>query len=142
MRRFLLFLSVISAVGVIAAMASHGTGGPLLAQTTAGSPDAPGLRPTGRFGDPDVYARNFQDYLYGVITKIHQNALVLDKTKFGVPATIKLNKKTKFVRSGKKSSVHDLKRGEMVFVQVKKDKKTGTLTAKKVVSGLGPTSGD
>jgi hypothetical protein len=143
MRRFLFCLSAVAIGCVLGPMAaSQRTAGLLLAQNgPTGNPDAPGLRPNGRFGDPDVYARNFQDYLYGVITKVHQDKLVLDKTKFGVPETIKLNRKTKFVRSGKRGSLAQLKPGEMVFVQVKKDKKTGSLTAKKVVSGLGPTNG-
>jgi hypothetical protein len=104
---------------------------------------APAQRPNtaetpqdGRFGDPSVYGRTFQDYLYGVISKVQKDKLVLTKTKFGVPATIDLNRKTKFVRSGKRSSWSELKPGEMVYVQVKKNKKTGSLTAKKVVSGL------
>jgi hypothetical protein len=109
--------------------------------TTAPRTTSPVLPQNGRFGDPDVYARNFQDYLYGVIAKVHQGALVLEKTKFGVPETIKLNRKTKFVRSGKRGSLDQLRAGEMVFVQVKKDKKTGSLIARKVVSGLGPTNG-
>jgi hypothetical protein len=99
----------------------------------------PGLPQNGRFGNPDVYARNFQDYLYGVIAKVHSDSLLLDKTKFGVPTTIALNRKTKFVRSGKRSSLSQLKPGDMVFVQVKQNKKTGALTAKKVLSGMAAT---
>ena len=102
---------------------------------------APAPPQNGRFGDPDVYARNFQDYLYGVIAQVHRDSLVLDKTKFGVRETIEVNRKTKFVHSGKPSSLAQLKPGDMVYVQVKKNKKTGSLTARKVVSGMGATGG-
>ncbi|MGH9447658.1 MAG: hypothetical protein ACRD3O_18305, partial [Terriglobia bacterium] len=81
------------------------------------------------------------DYLSGVIAKIDAGALVLDKTKFGIPKTIRLTPKTKFIRNGKRSSLKQLKTGETVYVQTKKDKKTGGLIAKKVVSGMGVTSG-
>jgi hypothetical protein len=105
--------------------------------TSAPRPNTPAPPQNGRFGSPDSYARVFQDYLYGVVAKVHRGSLVLDKTKFGVPKTIEVNRKTKFVRSGKRSSLAKLKLGDMVFVQTKKDKKTGGLIAKKVVSGMG-----
>jgi hypothetical protein len=124
MRRWIRAFSVILMVCLVAPIAS------------AQRPNTPETPQDGRFGDPDVYGRTFQDYLYGVIAKVQKDKLVLTKTKFGVPATIDLNRKTKFVRSGKRSSLSELKTGEMVYVQVKKDKKTGSLTAKKVVSGL------
>jgi hypothetical protein len=104
---------------------------------SAQRPNTPQAPQDGRFGDPDVYGRSFQDYLYGVISKVEKDKLVLTKTKFGVPETIELSRKTKFIRSGKRSSLSALKTGEMVYVQVKKNKKTGSLTARKVVSGLG-----
>jgi hypothetical protein len=102
---------------------------------------APVMPDNARFGNPNGYARNYQDYLYGVITKVDASALVLDKTKFGIPETIRLIPKTKYVFNGKKSSLKQLKPGDMVYVQVKKDKKSGDLTAKKVVSGMGATPG-
>jgi hypothetical protein len=129
MKRWILPFSVVLVGCVVIPIAS------------AQRPNTPGAPRDGRFGDPNVYGRAFQDYLYGVIAKVHKDNLVLTKTKFGAPATILLNRKTKFVRSGKRSSLSALKTGEMVYVQVKKNKKTGSLTAKKVVSGLGLASG-
>lgn len=82
---------------------------------------------------------NYQDYFYGVIAKIGPDALVLSKTKVGVPQTIHLTKKTKYVRDKKKSSFAQLKTGEMVYIDVKTDKKTGRMTARKVVSGMDVT---
>lgn len=101
----------------------------------------PAAPDNGRFGNPNAYARNYQDYLYGVITKIDASALVLDKTKFGIPETIRLMPKTKYIRDQKRSSLQQLRPGDMVYIQTKKDKKTGDLIAKKVVSGIGVTSG-
>lgn len=94
---------------------------------------------TGRFGDPSVFGMNYQDYFYGVVSKIEPDALVLTKTKIGVPQTIRLTKKTKFIRDRKKSALADLKVGEMVYVDTKTDKKTGAMTARKVVSGMDVT---
>jgi hypothetical protein len=113
----------------------------MVATASAQRPNTPETPQNGRFGDPDVYGRKFEGYLYGVIAKIHKDDLVLDKTKFGVPKTIEVSRKTKFVRGGKRSSLAELKAGEMVYVQVKKDKKTGGLIAKEVVSGLGVPGG-
>lgn len=92
-----------------------------------------------RFGDPSVFGMNYQDYFYGVIAKIEPDALVLSKTKVGVPQTVRLTKKTKYVRNKKKSSFAQLKTGEMVYIDVKTDKKTGQMTARKVVSGMDVT---
>jgi hypothetical protein len=103
--------------------------------TTAGPPK------NARFGNPNAYARNYENYLYGVIGKIGRDGIVLDKTKFGVPTTVSIVHKTKFIRDGKRSSLGKLKRGDMVYVQTKKNKKTGALTAVKVVSGAGATGG-
>ena len=97
---------------------------------------------TARFGNPTSTARMFQTYLYGVIKKIDtkNNQLVLDKTKFGVDQTIKLDSKTKFILDEKPSSLAHLKVGDQVYIDVKTDKKTGDMLAKKVVSGVEPTS--
>ncbi len=94
-----------------------------------------------RFGDPTSTARHFQDYIYGVVKKIDPkaNELVLDKTKFGIDQTYKLDSKTKVVRDGKPSSLDALKVGDQVFVEVKKDKKTGVEIAAKIVTGVGAT---
>lgn len=82
---------------------------------------------------------NYQDYFYGVIKKVTPVELVLVKTKVGVPQTIRLTKKTKYVSNGKRSSRTKLATGEMVYVDIKTDKKTGVMTARKVVSGLDAT---
>lgn len=91
---------------------------------------------TGRFGDPTGIARKYQTYLYGVIKKISKDELILEKTRFGVDTTIKLLSKTKYVSDEKPSTFDQLKVGEQVYVDVKTDKKTGDLSAKKVVSGI------
>ena len=91
---------------------------------------------TGRFGDASAIARKYQDYLYGVIKEKNPNELVLTKTKFGVEQTFKLNKKTKFTLDGKASTYDKLKVGDGVYIDVDTDKKTGEMTARKVVAGV------
>ncbi|MGH9359385.1 MAG: hypothetical protein ACRD1O_09480 [Terriglobia bacterium] len=108
---------------------------PALAQRTT-APQPPN---NDRFGTPTGNARRYQDYLFGVIGKIGNHSIVLNKTKFGIPRTISLDRKTKFARNGKHSSAAQLKVGEMVYVDVKTDKKTGKLFARKVVSGIDVT---
>lgn len=93
------------------------------------------------FGIPTAVARAYQDYLYGVVSKISSKDLVLTKTKYGTPQTIKLNQKTKYIRNGKHSSLSQLKTGDPVYIDVKTDKKTGDMLARKVVSGIGVTGG-
>lgn len=93
------------------------------------------------FGDPSAIARSYQNYLYGVISKVGPKELVLTKTKYGTPQTIQLNEKTKYVHNGKHGSLSQLKDGDPVYVDVKTDKKTGDMLARKVVSGIGPTGG-
>ncbi|MGH9406106.1 MAG: hypothetical protein ACRD3D_09775 [Terriglobia bacterium] len=112
--------------------------GPAWAQQTDAPQrtSAPEQARNARFGDPTIFGMKYQDYFYGVVAKIQPTAIVLDKTKVGVPQTIELTKKTKFVRNGKKSTLAQLKTGEMVYVDAKTDKKTGTMTARKVVSGM------
>ncbi len=89
-----------------------------------------------RFGDPTSIARNYQDYLYGVIKELKPDELVLTKTKVGTDQAFKLNKKTKFSQNGKISSLDKLSVGDRVWVDVATDKRTGDLIAKKVVSGV------
>lgn len=96
---------------------------------------------TGRFGDPTTTAIMYRDYLFGVIKEMNPNELVLTKTKFGVDQTFKLNKKTKYTADGKPSSFDQLKVGDGVYIDVDTNKKTGELTAKKVVSGVGMPTG-
>jgi hypothetical protein len=91
---------------------------------------------TGRFGDPTSIARQYQDFLYGVIKEKSPNELVLTQTKFGIDQTFKLNKKTKFIQDGKAGSFDKLKVGDRIYVDVDTDKKTGDMTAKKVISGV------
>lgn len=91
---------------------------------------------TGRFGDATATARKYQDYLYGIIKELNPSELILTKTKFGVDQTFKLNKKTKFTLDGKAGSLDKLKVGDAIYIDVDTDKKTGVLTAKKVVSGV------
>ena len=106
-----------------------------LAQRTT----APKPPNNGRFGDPAGFAIRYQDYLYGVIVKIGKHSLVLNKTKFGTPQTIILDQKTRFIRNGKRSSASHLTTGEPIYIDVKTGKKTGTIVAKKVISGIGAT---
>ncbi|MGH9327053.1 MAG: hypothetical protein ACRD2B_10280 [Terriglobia bacterium] len=105
------------------------------------APAGPTLPNNARFGIPSGIARIYQNYLYGVITKTGPDGLVLDKTKFGVPQTIQVNKKTKYIRNGKHSTLKALKPGDQIYVDVKMNKKTGTMLAKKVISGIGATGG-
>ena len=91
---------------------------------------------TARFGDPTSTARVFQDYFYGVIKSLDKSEMVLDKTKFGIDQTIKLDAKTKYLHDGKPSSRDQLAVGHQVWVRVKTDKKTGEMTAKQVLTGV------
>ncbi len=90
----------------------------------------------GRFGDPNSVAPNLRGYLYGMVKVKNADSLTLDKTKFGVDKEIKLDKKTKFVRDGKTSTLAEIEVGDPVYVVVKTDKKTGEMTAKKILSGI------
>ena len=89
-----------------------------------------------RFGDPSGIGRNIQGDIYGVVKKIGAKEVVLDKTKFGVDTSIRLEPRTKYVRDRKSSSFDQVKIGDPVYVNVKTDKKTGIMTAKKVISGI------
>ncbi|HEV2349399.1 MAG TPA: hypothetical protein VG028_06075 [Terriglobia bacterium] len=90
----------------------------------------------GRFGDPNSIGRGIQGDLYGVVKSVKQGEIVLDKTKFGVDQTIKLEPKTKYVRNGKSSSWAKLEVGDPIYVDIKTDKKTKVMIAKKVISGV------
>src|ERR1700691_934767 len=70
---------------------------------------------TGRFGDATGTALKYQGYLFGVIQKIDPSQLTLSKTKVGVDQPFRLNKKTKFLRDGKASSLDKLKVGDGVY---------------------------
>lgn len=122
-------LAMLIAAALVAAMAAS-------AQNTK-PPDRP---QTARFGDPTGIARQYQGYLSGVIKKIDKDEMVLTKTRFGVDTTIKLLDKTKYVYNNKPGKREDLKEGDLVFVDPKTDKKTGDISAKKIVSGVVPVS--
>ncbi len=110
-----------------------------LAVPPAQAQQPPAQSGTGRFGNPTSTARVFQDYVYGVVKKIGKDELVLEKTVQGVDQVLKLEPKTKFIRDRKAASSSDVKVGDKVYVEVKKDKKTGQVIAKKVVTGTAAT---
>jgi hypothetical protein len=91
-----------------------------------------------RFGNATSTGRVFQDYVYGVIKQIDKGDLIVDKTSFGDGQKFKLDHKTKFIHEGKPSTFGDLKVGDKVWIDTKTDKKTGEMTATKVVTGTGP----
>lgn len=90
---------------------------------------------TARFGNPTGTGRGYQNYLYGVIKSVNAKEIVLAKTKFGVDQIFKVEAKTKFINNRKRASWDKLKVGDQVFVDFRRDKKTGDLIAKKVVTG-------
>jgi hypothetical protein len=102
------------------------------AQTEPTKPGEP------RFGNATSTGRAFQDYVYGVIKQIDKGDLIVDKTSFGDGQKFKLDHKTKFIHDGKPGAFEDLKVGDKVWIDTKTDKKTGEMTAKKVVTGTGP----
>ena len=106
----------------------------------AQQPNTPKPPDTSRFGDPTRIDRIFQDYLYGVVKSIDKNGVVLDKTPYGLPKSVKFDKKTKFIMNSKPAKLDQFKVGEGVFVQVKTNKKTGDMIAKKLVSGTDVTT--
>jgi hypothetical protein len=109
----------------------------LATSAAAQQPDKDAPTPNNvRFGDPTGTARKYQDFLYGVIKELNPNELVLTKTQFGVDQSFKINKKTKYIQDGKSSSFDKLKVGDRILIDVDKNKRTGDLIAKKVVSGV------
>ncbi len=102
------------------------------AQTEPAKPGEP------RFGNPTSTARTLQDYVYGVIKQIDKEGLIVDKTPFGDGQNFRLDHKTKFLHDGKTSTFEHLKVGDKVWIDVKIDKKTSQMIAKKVVTGVGP----
>ncbi len=109
--------------------------GVMLLAPFSGAQQEPVKADTARFGNPTATGRAYQDYIYGVIKSVKSDEMVLSKTQFGLDTPFKLDRKTKYVRDGKPSSFDQLKAGDGVWVNVKKDKKTGTMLAKKVVIG-------
>lgn len=114
--------------------------GSALAAAPAGAQEAPVKAGTARYGDPTMGER-YKGYLYGVIEKINPHEMVLSKTKYGIAQSFKFEPKTKFIQDGKPSSLDRLKVGDGVWVDVKTDKKSGDLIAKKVVTGTDVTAG-
>jgi hypothetical protein len=102
------------------------------------TPDKPPRAETARFGDPTSTGRHLQGYVVGVLKKVGKDELILDKTEFGDAQTFKLEPKTKYQNNGKPSQLADLKVGDQVFIDMKRDKKTGDMIAKKVVTGVDP----
>ena len=98
--------------------------------------DKPVKAGTARYGDPTGTARKYQNLFYGVIKTLDASGMVLEKTKVGVDQTLRFQPKTKFIHDDKPSSREDLKVGDQVYVDVREDKKTGDLYAKKVVTGI------
>ena len=91
---------------------------------------------TARYGDPTSTARKYQNLLSGVIKTVDAHGMVLEKTKAGIDQTFKFQPKTKFIHDNKPSAWQDLKVGDQVYVDVREDKKTGDLYAKRVVTGI------
>jgi hypothetical protein len=103
------------------------------AQRADSAPSAPD---NARFGDPTSTARNYQDFHYGVVKSVSDSALICDKTEFGDGQPFKIDRKTKFTHDGQSSKATDLKTGDKVWVKIRTDKKTGDMTALRVVSGV------
>jgi Domain of unknown function (DUF5666) len=97
---------------------------------------APAPPSNARFGDPTGTARNYQDYHYGVVKSVSNSVLVCDKTEFGDDQPFKIDRKTKFSHDGQPSAAADLKAGDKVWVRIRTDKRTGEMTALRVVSGV------
>ena len=93
---------------------------------------------TARFGTPDDGSRAFQDYLYGVVKSISKTEMVLDKTALGDEQVFFLSPKTKYIQDGKPSSLENLKVGDKVWVDRKKNK-AGDMLARRVITGVEPT---
>ena len=108
----------------------------LLMAGAATAQEGPIVAGTGRYGDASGTAPKYKNLLYGVIKTIDAHGMVLEKTKAGIDQTFKFKSKTKFIHDNKPSSREDLKVGEQVYVDVRKDKKTGDLYAREVISGI------
>jgi hypothetical protein len=127
----------ISLIVIAALAACVMTAGTARSQDQSDAPDAP----HSRFGNPTSIARVYQSYIYGVVKKADKNDVILEKTKFGGDQDFKIDKHTKFIRDGKTSRAVILKPGDMVWIDMKRDKKTSDLIAKKIVMGIGAGGG-
>jgi hypothetical protein len=101
------------------------------------SPESPGA--AGRLENGISVGRKYQDYIYGVVKKIEKDQITLDKTRFGDGQVFKLERNTRFVDNGKRSTKANLKVGDMVWIDAKIKKKTDEKIARKVVTGVGPS---
>ena len=110
-----------------------GWGGAARAQRADSAPAPPS---NARFGDPSVTAPNYQDYHYGVVKRVSETSMVCDKTEFGDDQPFKIDKRTKFAHDGRPSAAADLKQGDKVWVKIRTDKRTGEMTALRVISGV------
>jgi len=97
--------------------------------------DAPAAPST----DPVYTARNLQNLVYGVIKRVEPEELICDQTEFGDAQPFKLDKKTKYLHDGQAGTVQQLKVGDKTWLKIRKNKKTGELTALVVVTGELPT---
>ncbi len=97
---------------------------------------APAAPSNARFGDPSVTAPNYQDYHYGVVKSVSDSSLVCDRTEYGDDQAFKIDKKTKFTHDGKPSAAADLKTGDKVWMKIRTDKRSGDMTALRVISGV------
>ena len=118
--------------GLLGIVLTAGAGWAQLVQ----SPNAPSA--TGRLENAISVAGKYQNYVYGVIKEIGKDQIVLDKTRFGNDQVFKLEHKTKFLHNGKRSTLADLKVGDMVWVDAKIEKKKQEKIARKVITGVGP----
>ena len=100
---------------------------------------APAPPNNARFGDPTATARSLQGFVYGVVKKVEPSRIICDKTEFGDGEPFNLSKKTRFYRNGQPSSLSDLKAGDDIWVKIHRNKRTGELTALRVVSGVFPS---
>jgi hypothetical protein len=105
---------------------------------TVQSPNAPDA--TGRLENAISVAGQYQNYVYGVVKKIAKDEIVLDKTRFGNDQVFKLEHNTKFIDNGKRSTLANLKAGDMVWIDAKIKKNTSDKIARKVITGVGPNS--
>jgi hypothetical protein len=62
--------------------------------------------------------------------------MVCDKTEFGDDQPFRIDKKTKFTHDGRPSAAADLKQGDKVWVKIRTDKRTGEMSALRVISGV------
>jgi len=108
----------------------------LVVAGAATAQEAPVIAGTARYGDASGTAPKYKNLLYGVIKSIDAQGMVLEKTKAGIDQTFKFQPKTKYIHDNKPSLREDVKVGDQVYVDVHKDKKTGDLYARQVISGI------